>query len=177
MKSTAQHQRLSLKNTGSFINLMMGNNSTLPAVGAGATILLYSDRHAYQVLWVSSDRQACEIARCKAKRTDQNGCSEMQEYDYSELYDWTTTLIWKNDAWRQEIKTIEFVPAYYKLFEQASSGLSGSEYMKVYKEYFASLRDENDQLLFIEGKTKRKTSYSPVNILFRTQEEYYDFTR
>lgn len=33
-------QKLSLKETGSFFNWMMGNNSSVPEVGKGATMLL-----------------------------------------------------------------------------------------------------------------------------------------
>ena len=36
---------------GGFINQMMGNNSTTPKVGEGATILMYSDRESYDHLY------------------------------------------------------------------------------------------------------------------------------
>jgi len=37
---------------GGFINQMMGNNSSIPVVGKGCTILHYSDRSAYEVIEV-----------------------------------------------------------------------------------------------------------------------------
>lgn len=42
-------QTLKLKDSGSFFNLLYSNNQTTPVVGAGATILHYSDREVVEV--------------------------------------------------------------------------------------------------------------------------------
>ena len=42
---------------GGFFNQLMSHNSTVPVVGEGATILLYSDRHAYEVLAVDEKKK------------------------------------------------------------------------------------------------------------------------
>jgi len=69
--------------TGSFVNLIMsGNkNSELPKVGDGATILHWTDRTAGTVISVSE--KAIEVQEDKDVRTDKNGMSDSQEYEYS----------------------------------------------------------------------------------------------
>jgi predicted helicase len=52
---------------GGFINQMMGNNDTLPVVGEGATILMYSDREAHEVIEVSDNGMQCVIRKMDAK--------------------------------------------------------------------------------------------------------------
>jgi len=68
------------KTTGSLVNYVVGNYISIPQVGMGATLLLWSDRHAYTIhkvedkkLWASADI---------AKRIDMNGMTESQDYDY-----------------------------------------------------------------------------------------------
>ena len=56
MKNTnTKTQKRSLRSTGSFFNYLMANNSIIPVVGKGATILLYSDRKVAEVIEVSKD--------------------------------------------------------------------------------------------------------------------------
>lgn len=52
-----------------------------PVVGMGVTELCWSDRHAYEIVEVKDARHIV-IRRLIAKRTDINGMSECQEYDY-----------------------------------------------------------------------------------------------
>jgi hypothetical protein len=68
--------------TGSLVNHVMSKAGTKPEVGKGATELLWSDRHAYFVNEVSKDKKECVIERAKAVRTDKNGMSECQDYEY-----------------------------------------------------------------------------------------------
>jgi hypothetical protein len=54
-----------------------------PEVGMGATILMWSDRHAATIVEVSKDGKRVVIQEDNAVRTDKNGMSECQDYTYS----------------------------------------------------------------------------------------------
>ena len=51
-------------------------------VGDGVTMTLYSDRHACTVIEVSASRKTVKVRRDKPTRTDGNGMSDAQEYEY-----------------------------------------------------------------------------------------------
>lgn len=53
-----------------------------PEVGMGATMCLWSDRHAYTIIAVSKNRHKITIQRDKATRIDKNGMSDCQTYEY-----------------------------------------------------------------------------------------------
>lgn len=68
---------------GSLFNRLMENvKPPVPEVGMGATILMYSDRHAATVIEVLSPSRIV-IQEDTATRTDKNGMSESQEYAYT----------------------------------------------------------------------------------------------
>lgn len=68
---------------GSLNNRMMEDvQSPAPVVGSGATVLMYSDRHAATVVEVLSPARVV-IQEDTATRTDKNGQSESQEYAYT----------------------------------------------------------------------------------------------
>lgn len=52
-----------------------------PVVGAGATMLLYTDRHAYTITSVAKSGKSFTMQRDNAKRVDNNGLSESQVYE------------------------------------------------------------------------------------------------
>jgi len=54
-----------------------------PEVGDGATVYLYTDRHAATVVRVSKSGRTAWIQPDSAKRIDNNGMSESQDYEYS----------------------------------------------------------------------------------------------
>lgn len=56
-----------------------------PTAGMGATLLWWSDRHAYTVVRVSESGKTFWMQRDKAKRTDSNGRSNCQSYSYTRL--------------------------------------------------------------------------------------------
>lgn len=156
--------------TGSVINWMMSANATLPVVGKGATVLSWTDRHAYEVVEVSEDMNTVIIKACIAKALQCNAYTEDQKWDYSELSQNSETLVWKNNKWMKKIQTIEFDNKYYAEYELAivSEGISARERM------LAPLFSEGGLLMLVEGKTKLKTKYSPVSIIFGHKEEYCD---
>ena len=51
-------------------------------VGTGVTEMCYSDRHAYEVVEIIDDKHLL-IRRCDAKRIDNNGLSDDQDYEYT----------------------------------------------------------------------------------------------
>ncbi len=68
---------------GSLFNRLDENRKPpTPEVGMGATILMYSDRHAATVVEILSPKRIL-IQEDTATRTDKNGMSESQEYAYS----------------------------------------------------------------------------------------------
>ena len=68
--------------TSSLFNHLMSNNESTPVAGQGATVLQWSDRHAYFVNSVSADGKEVVIERAKAVRIDDHGMGDSQEYTY-----------------------------------------------------------------------------------------------
>jgi hypothetical protein len=68
--------------TGSVVNHLLSDTQGEPeaVVGMGATILMWTDRHAATIVKVT--RTQVHVRRDKATRTDKNGMSESQEYTY-----------------------------------------------------------------------------------------------
>lgn len=82
--------------TGSVVNYLMSGSKGMPApeVGMGATILMWSDRHAATIVKVTKTQ--VHVKRDKAIRIDKNGVSETQEYRFEpdpdapvEIFRWT----------------------------------------------------------------------------------------
>jgi hypothetical protein len=71
-----------------------------PTVGMGCTILMYSDRHAATVVAILSPKRI-QIQEDTAKRTDNNGMSESQEYTYEPNPNGPTHIVTlrKNGRW------------------------------------------------------------------------------
>jgi hypothetical protein len=70
--------------TGSVMNhLMSGPSSTVPVVGMGATVNGWSDRYAGTITTVAPGRTMFTVQQDHAKRTDSNGMSDCQSYEYS----------------------------------------------------------------------------------------------
>ena len=73
------------RDTGSLMNHLMADGSALalkPEVGMGATVLMWSDRHAGTIVKVTP--RTITVQRDFARRTDSNGMSEVQRYEYSQ---------------------------------------------------------------------------------------------
>lgn len=71
-----------MKVYGSITNRLMESPQALaPTEGMGATILMFSDRHAATVIEVRSPKRIV-IQEDEATRTDKNGMSENQEYTF-----------------------------------------------------------------------------------------------
>jgi len=96
--------------TGSLINhLMAGEISDVPKVGDGATLLLWTDRHAATAIDVdtSGKNPVITVQRDHAKRTDNNGMSESQVYEHTPDPDGIKSVFRldpKQKSWRQLIR-------------------------------------------------------------------------
>lgn len=80
----------------------MNNETKTPEVGMGATYRVWSDRHACTIVEIRKNGSLLVLQRDKAKRTDSNGMSESQSYEYSrdpdgELF---RVSLRKNGAWK-----------------------------------------------------------------------------
>ena len=154
------------KETGSLVNYIMGNNSSEPKVGEGATVLGWTDRHAYTVTSVSEDNMSCKIRKCKAIRIDSNGISEIQDYTYEEVEtNPEIELVYRNGAWRHVNKQIVYTKdwAEKSIYEKKEAGVWGPKSEEIWP-------------VLIEGITKIKKVFSKINIVFGVRNEYYDYS-
>ena len=149
-------------NVGSLANYLMGNNSTLPEIGKGATILHYTDRAACEVISISKDGRTVVLEGYNAIRTDKNGMSEEQEYLYK-LNGNRFTIVWRNGAWRQECQQI-------RLTEEALQ----MSYDNPIKRGIFDVETNLPKL--IPGLTFIKKSYSKISIIFGVKQAYHDFS-
>ena len=68
---------------GSFQNRLMENSKMVkPQVGMGATECFWSDREPFEVIEVKDERHIT-VRGMTAKRIDNNGMSDMQDYEYT----------------------------------------------------------------------------------------------
>lgn len=72
-----------------------------PKVGDGATMLLYTDRHAYTITAVAKSGKSFTMRRDTVKRIDANGMSESQDYEFSPNENGSTeTVRMSKKGWR-----------------------------------------------------------------------------
>lgn len=75
--------------TGSVINMTMRDCTGLPSrplIGDGATMLMWTDRHACTITHVSPSGKTLTVQEDRAIRVDDNGQSEMQTYRFERNY-------------------------------------------------------------------------------------------
>lgn len=77
---------------------------TVPVVGMGATICFLTDRRAGTIVAVSASGKQITVQRDTCTRTDKNGMSECQSYDYAPNPEGTTDTFTfrKNGRWVQK---------------------------------------------------------------------------
>lgn len=151
-----------MKDTASVQNWLLSNNRTPPIVGKGATQLLWSDRHAYEVLEVSPDLKRVVIQRYDAKRIDdKNYYGEDQLYAYTDLQGPKIELVFRNGAYREIVKTrslkLEAIKACHVFHDKR---LKNEEAFREYQ------YQDSDYTI--------KTSYPKMNIVFGYAQEYRD---
>jgi hypothetical protein len=164
MKGPVQKQKLT-REVGSFFNFLMSNNESMPVVGKGATILLYSDRHCAEVL---------EVSKCGKKVV-------LEMYHTTPDPDKREPIEIGHQSWKHELSGNKFEVVYrynswYRKNEviQLCEGLS-----------FRELSEENQIHIYegnmypqkvVSGITELNINYSKINILFGVLNYHYDWT-
>lgn len=88
---------------GSVQNRIMESSAMpKPEVGMGATECGYTDRHPYEIIEVADDRHII-VRALDYKRTDDNGMSDCQDYEYSSNPENHTAKLFltKKGEWRE----------------------------------------------------------------------------
>jgi len=176
MKSSTKRQSRKVGVAGGFINQMMGNNSTLPVVGEGATILMYSDRHAYEVIEVNEDSSKCVIRAMNFKFIGDSYGDERYTYS-SDVDGETATIEWSNkkQCWGSTGTSIEIQKSLRdKLVKEY--GYGWSDYLPV--SYDSLVDGEKNgiytKLKLVKGITKEYKNFHKTSIIFGVMEEYRD---
>lgn len=179
--SNGLRQTQKITASGSFVNWLLSNNETAPIVGEGGTEMMYSDRRAFEVLEVLKGGKEVRIQYYKAKRTDKNGMSEAQDYEYKDLSGDDVTLVARKlpkggVRWYKKVTKISFDPA---LTEKAdAAGMWEGDYL-------VSIGWDQDEVRrscspysgkVIPGITIGKTKTQAVNVVFGVRRSYYDFS-
>lgn len=74
------------RDTGSVMNHVLSRSvigQPDPTVGMGATVLLWSDRHACTVIAWDGKKSILTIQQDSSQRLDKNGLSESQQYEFT----------------------------------------------------------------------------------------------
>jgi len=159
-----------LGSAGGFFNQLMSHNASVPVVGEGATILMYSDRHAYEVLEVNEAKKSCVIQKYNPKRIDGLGMSDSQDYEYKELEGSKITLAYRWGGWKRVGEQVLFTEEAFEHFG------TGPKLHEAYKDAGGEYIDNSFICTEIPNLTKKHKSYSSVNIIFGVKREYYDFS-
>ena len=154
---------------GSFTNYLMGNNSSLPEVGKGATLLSYTDRDPYEVLEVSEDGRKCVIRAMRAVAKPNSGGMGHQDWDINSDESATKEqLVYRNGAWRKERVIITYIKSWYDSFENPKDRWEEEKRLGLWDE-------DLNRLKLVDGYTRIVKSYDKVNILFGYAEKHYDW--
>jgi hypothetical protein len=163
---------------GGFMNQMMGNNSSLPEVGKGATILMYSDREAYEVTWVSHDGMSCKIRGMKTTWCGMDYGDEQYTYE-SDLDSQESLLEWneKKAKWGRVSYDVEIIKVLAKkLYKE--HGYGWGDFLPNGLTYNDIIDGESygvyTKYKLIEGVTKEYKNFYPVSIIFGMMSQYRD---
>ena len=177
MKTQTKTQTRKIGVAGGFINQMMGNNSTNPIVGDGATILMYSDRHAYEV---SNDGNSCVIREMDATFVGSVYGDEKYTYQ-SNPENHTKNLEWnsKKQKWGEVYFTTEIIKslakAYNKKYGWGWFDILLEENGLTYDDLKTNEYDfHGKQLKLVDGLTKQYKNSNPISIIFGVMEQYCD---
>jgi len=181
-QKTEKRQTRKIGVAGGFINQMMGNNNTLPVVGEGATILMYSDRCAYEVIEVSNDGMQCVIRKMDTTFVGSGYGDEQYTYQ-SNPENYTKTLEWSNkkQCWGEVSFSVEIIKAlankYYKQYGWGSTEILLKDCgIESYQHLYEDPNADNyyNQMMIIDGVTKKYKNFAKVSIIFGTMEQYRD---
>jgi len=164
-----KNRGIKLSQVGSFFNYLMSHNSSVPKVGKGATLLYYSDRHAYEVIEVDENKKKVVLQKYQPTPFFKE-MTDSQSYEYKELTNQKLTLYYKWGSWKYKFLKTVFTDEAKKKY-----GEMGPKLHEAYKaaggEYIGCFVGT-----IIPGFTKQVTEWCTVNVLFGAKEEYYDFS-
>ena len=160
-----------LSHSGSLFNYMMSHNETVPKVGEGATELLYSDRHAYEVLEVDEKKKRVLLQRYAPKRIDGLGMSDSQAYEYKELQGEPFYIFYKWGSWKTKHRSVHFTKEACEKY-----GDFGHAIHEVYKSMGGQYNHNARIDTVIPGLTEEHTEWHNFNVIFGVKREYYDFS-
>lgn len=148
----------------------MGNNSTIPEVGKGATVLHWTDRHAWEVVEVNEKTKMVVLERYAPKRVDNYGMSDDQHYEYKEFTGERMTLYYRFGCWKQKQQYYAWVDAM-----EADFG-NHRKLHDAYKALGGQYNENRAMISHVEGMNRLKTEWHTVKIIFGTLREYYDYS-
>lgn len=157
---------------GNLINQLMANNSTLPEVGKGATELMYSDRHCYEVIEVSEDYKTVKIESLSAKHDPSKEGGMGHQNWILEPTGQFSTVVWRNNKWKVKSTIIDWTKEFCK-----KADATGKNYYQVLteEEFAAVYGEEIRPSNIVEGITEYKTVYNPIKLIWGTKDYRYDW--
>lgn len=164
MKTAEKRQRAKVGVAGSFFNQLMSNNSSVPVVGKGATEMLYSDRHCYEVLEVSEDGKTVKMEVLDAEWDNTKPGGQGHQNWILKPTGRFVTVQWRNNAWKVRSQKVMFTESYASTL---GAKFHGSE---DYKKCF-----QDGEMIVVDGITELKTEWHKINILFGEKNYYYDW--
>lgn len=168
---TAKRQRAKIGGAGSFFNQLMSNNSTIPVVGKGATIMRHTDRDCCEVIEVSKDGKTVKLEHLDAEcdRTKPNGMGHQNWIlkPSGRFFE----IVWRHNAWR--VKGSEIV--YTKEFREKHQDSASFAKVLTEEQRKAVYGDDVWCQNVVEGITERKDTYQKINIIFGVKRYYYDW--
>lgn len=169
MQTKQQKQKVGV--SGSLINQLMGNNSTLPEVGKGATQLHYTDRTCYEVIEVSEDKTWAKLQRLEAK-ADPSKNNEMGHQNW--VFEPTNNfveVVWRRNSWQFRTKVIKLETHLLDAYVASSYS---SEFFNKNLKPLCNESGRYDKV--VAGKTKEVYQYEKVSLLFGVKNYYYDWS-
>jgi hypothetical protein len=172
---TIKKQKMGYNETGSFFNHMMGNNSSIPKVGQGATRLYYTDREPYQVVDVSVCGKYAKLEEYEGvwDNTKEGGMGH-QNWIYKPTGRFID-IVWYRGSWKIMGKEVVFTKEF---MEEADKNGADKFYGIYLRNKYPEKADEIYQgepypQKVVEGITREKKVYNKINILFGKMEKYY----
>lgn len=161
---------------GGLINQMMGNNSSEPVVGKGATILMYSDRYAYEVISVSEDKLSCVIRSMKCTFVGSGYGDEQYTYKSNPNGE-TINIEWnpKKKCWGSVNHVVRIQKSLFKKLHD-QYGWDWSKHLGMpYEDLIEGERDGIHTILKeVKGITKKYKEFHKTSIIFGVMEQYRD---
>lgn len=175
MKELKQKAKVGV--AGSFFNQLMSNNSSIPEVGKGATEMLYTDRHVYEVIEVSEDFKTVKLESLNA-RIGPEYLAALKGKDCFGHQNWVfdktghfKTIVYRHGAWRVRQEVVEFTKEFREKATTAAlaKSLTPDQFKAVYGN---DIMPQN----VVDGITKKAIKYHKIRILFGAKNYHYDWS-